>query len=275
MYSRVSGRRPSASLVVSVIALFVSLSGWGYAATGGNLVLGRANATDKTTRLNSGAQHGPAFALKNTGGQVAASFSVRSGVAPFSVGSVVKVAKLNADMLDGVDSTGFYPAGGKVADSDRLDGIDSKGFYTAGSKVADSDRLDGLDSTAFQKRISKTCAVGSAIRVVNADGSVVCESPAAGVFSGYQSIRGNVASLTGSAGHFDSSTANCPSGKVVVGGGWDHASGDTLPIPAYDVDWSGQGGISTRWIVHMYVTNNTPTGGSYHFQAVAICAKVT
>jgi hypothetical protein len=25
----------------------------------------------------------------------------------------------------------------------------------------------------------------------------------------------------------------------------------------------------------MFVTNNTPTGGSYHFQAIAICAKVS
>lgn len=94
--------RPSASLVVSLTALFVALSGWGYAATGGNLILGQANKADKTTRLTSRAQHGPTLALKNTGGQAAASFSVKAGVAPFSVGSTTRVAKLNADSLDGV-----------------------------------------------------------------------------------------------------------------------------------------------------------------------------
>jgi len=87
-------RRPSAALVVAGIALLVSLSGWGYAATGGSIVLGGSNATNKPTRLSSSAAHGPTLALKNTGGQAAATFSVKPGVAPFSVGSAGKVAKL-------------------------------------------------------------------------------------------------------------------------------------------------------------------------------------
>jgi len=55
----------------------------------------------------------------------------------------------NADTLDGIDSTGFYQAGSKVADSNLLNGIASSGFYAAGSKVADSNLLDGKDSLAF------------------------------------------------------------------------------------------------------------------------------
>jgi hypothetical protein len=273
MLGSVFRRRPSAALVVALIALFVALSGWGYAATSGTLALGQANKASRPTRLTSGAQHGPTLALKNTGGQAAATFSVKSGVAPFSVGSAARVARLNADLLDGVDSSGFYTAGSKVADADRLDGVDSKGFYAAGSKVADADKLDGLDSTAFQKRISKSCTAGSSIRVVNADGSVVCEQGHTDVITGYEYVRGDVATLDGTAGHFASSTVSCPSGKVALGGGWDHSSGDTLPIPSFVVDWDGQGGITSRWIVHMNVVNNTPTGGSYHFQAFAICAK--
>jgi hypothetical protein len=125
-------------LVVSLLALLVSLSGWGYAATGGTLLIGHENSAGATTRLDSGARHGPTLALKNTGGQAAASFSVKRGIAPFNVGSAVKVGRLNADLLDGADSSGFYQAGSKVADADRLDGIDSSGFYRAGSKVADA-----------------------------------------------------------------------------------------------------------------------------------------
>jgi hypothetical protein len=44
---------------------------------------------------------------KNTGGGPAGSFVVNAGVSPFTVNSAGKVANLNADRLDGLDSTGF------------------------------------------------------------------------------------------------------------------------------------------------------------------------
>jgi hypothetical protein len=84
---------------------------------------------------------------KNTGGGPAGAFVVNAGVSPFTVNSTGKVANLNAD------------------------------------------QLDGLDSTALQKRVTGTCAAGTAVRVVNANGTVACQvvgaaaggSPIAGV----------------------------------------------------------------------------------------------
>src|SRR3954454_9577369 len=88
MRLRPSARRPSASLVISLLALFLALTGWGYAATGGRLILGRSNTAGRTTTLR--ARKGPA-----------ASFKVKRETTPFMVSSVRKVAKLNADKLDG------------------------------------------------------------------------------------------------------------------------------------------------------------------------------
>ncbi len=137
--------RRSPAFVVSLLALFIALTGVGYAATGGSLILGRHNTASRGTALSSKA--GPSLTLTNTGGKPAASFHVLSGKPPFAVNSNTKVRGLNADLLD------------------------------------------GIDSSAFQRRVQLCTAAGSAIGVVNADGSVVCFSELSGTWN-----------LTGNAG---------------------------------------------------------------------------
>jgi hypothetical protein len=58
---------------------------------------------------------------------------------------------VDADTLDGKDSTEFLGSGDKAADSDLLDGKDSSVFLAKNGKAADSDLFDGLDSSAFVK----------------------------------------------------------------------------------------------------------------------------
>jgi hypothetical protein len=94
--------------VVSMLALSVALGGTTYAATGGNFILGQSNSTTSTTGLSAGVT-GPALRVTNTSTGTAAGFNVSAGHPPFNVNSGTKVAKLNADLLDGADSSAFLP----------------------------------------------------------------------------------------------------------------------------------------------------------------------
>jgi hypothetical protein len=121
----------------------------------------------------SGGAAAAALAARNTGGGPAASFSVNAGIAPFKVSSQTKVAGLNADQLDGVDSTGL------------------------------------------QRRVSGTCAAGTAVRGVNSDGSVSCQAVGTGAAAwGVATRTGTDPQTTSSTSFVDltgaSATINVP-----------------------------------------------------------------
>src|SRR4051812_32243053 len=102
-------RCPSPSLIVSIIALVVALGGAGYSATGGNFILGMSNTATNLSALRADIS-GPAVRAVNlsTGsGATALAMIVAPGHAPFAVNSDTRVANLNADKLDGLDSTQF------------------------------------------------------------------------------------------------------------------------------------------------------------------------
>src|SRR5437870_12301046 len=109
MFKRFARRLPSPAMTVALAALFVALGGTTYAATGGNFILGNANsATSQTALTSSNAGKALNITQQSTGtGATALGLSVPAGKAPFTVNSGTKVANLNADKLDGLDSTGF------------------------------------------------------------------------------------------------------------------------------------------------------------------------
>jgi hypothetical protein len=135
-------------MVVALIALFVALSGTGYAAlkVDGKNIRKRSIPANKIKRDSLGASEINEAKL----GVVPAAARAESlaGRPPSAfLGAAAKAA--NADKLDGIDSAGFLASGAKAVDADKLDGVDSAGFLAANAKAADADQLDGVDSAGF------------------------------------------------------------------------------------------------------------------------------
>ena len=129
MFSKVV-RRPSPAMLVATLALFVSMGGVTYAANGDSWKLGFPNSASSSTQL-TGTVNGKLVKLTNNSGGGSASalsLNVASGKPPMTVNSSTKVNNLNADQLDGQDSSAFLPAGGEAVNSDNLDGLDSAAF---------------------------------------------------------------------------------------------------------------------------------------------------
>jgi hypothetical protein len=141
---KASGKRFTAATPIAILALFVALGGTTYAATGGNFVLGQSNSADATTKLSSTSAIGPALAVTNSGGRPAASFTANAGVAPFAVSNSAKVAGLNADSLDGLDSTAFLRSTVPVG----VTGAQGDGAVLAATNTTTGSLGNGLQGTS-------------------------------------------------------------------------------------------------------------------------------
>ena len=99
----------------------ISTSGVGQqgVSTSGTGTLGTHSATTGTSpgvqgETNSTDPNGAGVVGKNNGGGPGLKAIVNTGAPPLSVNSSVKVLNLNADLLDGVDSSGFWKLGGNA-----------------------------------------------------------------------------------------------------------------------------------------------------------------
>jgi hypothetical protein len=77
--------------------------------------LSATSATGTGVLARTGGSANPSLSARNTGGGLAASFTVNSGLAPFAVSSQTKVPNLNADMVDGFHVNQIMSGGGRVA----------------------------------------------------------------------------------------------------------------------------------------------------------------
>jgi hypothetical protein len=106
--SRLHLARPSRPTLLAGVALAVALGGQNAYAAATNFLLNTSNTSTAQTTLNGSAVAGRALQITNTNtaaGATALGLNVASGHPPFAVNSATKVTNLNADKLDGLDST--------------------------------------------------------------------------------------------------------------------------------------------------------------------------
>lgn len=141
-------RRGKVTVLAVVVALVLVGAPAALAANGDNFILGRNNVATAITRLAGAVGvNGPMLRIDNNNGganATALDLRVEPGKAPLRVNSGVKVNNLNADRLDGQDSSAFLGAIDKAADADKLDDTDSQDFVRRGftSTPAGQQRLN-------------------------------------------------------------------------------------------------------------------------------------
>jgi hypothetical protein len=97
-----------------ILALLFGVASAALGANGNPFLLGRENVASQVSRL---VKHGPGPALK---------LGVQDGQPPLAVNSDAPVANLNADKVDGEDSSAFLPVNGTAANADKVDGQDAE-----------------------------------------------------------------------------------------------------------------------------------------------------
>lgn len=134
--------RGKVTVLAVVVALVLVMAPAALAANGQAWILGKSNVATAITKLAGAAGvNGPMLQLINNNADAndtALDLRVQAGEAPMRVNSTTKVANLNADQLDGQDSSAFLGVNQKAFDADRLDGQDASEFVRTNTYVSES-----------------------------------------------------------------------------------------------------------------------------------------
>jgi hypothetical protein len=176
--------------VAAALILVLALAGTAIAGTGrgADLELGVVNTINNYLTTLRGSFTGPMLQVTNTGTGRGIGITVAAGKAPIVVNSSAgKAINLNADKLDGKNSSFFLPATGKAANADKLDGVDSSGFLGS-SVVIETKRTTGVNAGSFYYDYL-TCTSGTLVSggflIGNATFSDVGTSVVKGDFPSY------------------------------------------------------------------------------------------
>jgi hypothetical protein len=175
----------------------IGLSGIHAAATGTNPgVQGSTSSTDPKAAGVLG---------KNTGGGPGLSANVKAGAPPLAVNSPVKVANLNTDLLDGIDSSRLWKLGGNAGTTPGTD------FLGTSDNTALELKVNGLRALRIEPQGDSPNLIGG---------------------SAANSIGPGVTGATIGGGGGAPGTENKVTGGLgTVGGGWQNTAGGSATVP--------------------------------------------
>jgi hypothetical protein len=157
-------RRLSPATAIALVALFFSLSGVAYAATGGTFVLGKANSAKTVTSLTN--KKGTALSLSSDAADPS-----------LTVSNSVQVPNLNASELDGDSSSAFLPASGTAVNSSELGGHTPGFFLPATGTAVNSNELGGTPASGYMQGGGST--TGTRLALTGQHSSNLLTSPGA------------------------------------------------------------------------------------------------
>jgi hypothetical protein len=150
--------------VVTALTLVTASAAFAGSGIGGVFNLGVTNSVDAITTL-VGNVAGPSLRIDNNStatGSTALDLQVESGKAPMKVNSTAKVGKLNADQLDGKDSSAFASSSHTHSGADITSGtVEADRIEDGPGSNLNADQLDGLNSTDLTVGMATVSGLGN------------------------------------------------------------------------------------------------------------------
>jgi hypothetical protein len=222
-----------------ILAAMFGVASTAFGANGGNFILGQNNTASLLTRLTGQVPGGAALQVVNTrteSGSRGLQVTVAEDKPPIVVNATAgKATNLNADELDGKDSTQFADSSHTHSGADIASGtVEADRIEDGQGSNLNADQLDGFDSTQLPH--------------------------------GFYPVE-EIFTQASPANGFAAGEAFCDAGDQVVGGGY----GDLHPTSAIATDspTSGASGTQSGWVITWKTADPSTTDTIIVF---ALCA---
>jgi len=250
-------------VIILALVLGVATSALAGTGVGATFDLGRTNTVDAISRL-VGSTDNALLKIENSDTGTSATaldLRVEPGQAPMKVDSSTKVVGLNVDEVDGQSASAFLGTNDKAADATHADFADKAAGATFADGADEAEHAAKADDATHALQADRATRAADANKV---DGLNADEIGVNGWLREEEESASNSVSPK-------TVTAHCPSGKVVVGTGYDIVGGKNDSGKETDIVVDAVTPESTN--VEVTAIEETRNGADWSVYAFAVCAQ--